>query len=153
MTSSQQRRGFKAMKLRAQETERQNAAAIQLEKGRFQLKLNDIAEEKHSKLNQLPIDQYELADDSSDVDGGKRTVLGTNEEDGGTGEQTAIWVNSIVDQSEGDGAVPHRVDIVSQTSGDPQQVSNINLGDPNATTNIVGNHNRSATPTALPNDM
>ena len=152
MTSSQRRRALEAMKLGAQETERQNAAAIQLEKERFQLKLEEIAEEKRSKLNEFQIDEYELADDSSEVDGGKRTVLGTNEEDGVTGGETANWVNSIVGQSEGDAAVSHRVDNVSQTSGDSEQVTNINLGDPNANTNITDDHNRSTPSTAIPHD-
>ena len=46
MTSSQRRCALEAMKFRAQETERPNAAAIHLEKERFQLKLKEIAEEK-----------------------------------------------------------------------------------------------------------
>ena len=51
-----------------------------------------------------------------------------------------------------DAAVPHRFDNVCQTSGNSEQVTNINLGDPNATTNIVGNHNRPATQTAKSHD-
>ena len=44
MTSSQRRRALEATKLRAQEAERQTAAAMQLEKDRFDLRLKEIAE-------------------------------------------------------------------------------------------------------------
>ena len=65
MTSSQRRRALESTKLRAQEDERQTAAAMQLEKDRFDLRLKEIAEEKRRKLNELKIDEMELADDSS----------------------------------------------------------------------------------------
>ena len=53
MISSQRRRALEATKLRAQEAERQTAAAMQLEKDRFDLRLKEIAEEKRRKLNEL----------------------------------------------------------------------------------------------------
>ena len=65
MTSSKQRRVLEATKLRAQEAERQTAAAMQLEKVRFNLRLKEIAEEKRRKLNELKLDEMEFADDSS----------------------------------------------------------------------------------------
>ena len=69
MTSSQRRLALEAMKLGVLETERQNAAAIQLEKGCFQLKLKEIAEEKRNKLNELQIEDYEMVDDSRKTNG------------------------------------------------------------------------------------
>ena len=50
MTSSQRRRAIEATKLQAQKAERQTAAALQLEKDRFDLRLNEIAEKKTPQI-------------------------------------------------------------------------------------------------------
>ena len=52
MTSSQRRRALEATKLRAQKAEPQRAAAMQLEKNRFDLSLKKL-EEKRRVLNEL----------------------------------------------------------------------------------------------------
>ena len=50
MTSSQRRRAIEATRLQAQKAERQTAAALQLEKDRFDLRLNEIAEKKTPQI-------------------------------------------------------------------------------------------------------
>ena len=117
MTSSQRRRALEATKLRAQEAERQTAAAMQLEKDRFDLRLKDITEEKRRKVNELEIDEMELADDSSVAKNVNLAPLGVNDEDGGTGNLTAAdWVHSIVNQNEREMSVPLPTDVVSPAS-------------------------------------
>ena len=69
---------------------------MQLEKDRFDLRLKENAEEKRRKLNELNIDEIELADDSSIANDKYLEPLGVNDEDGGTGTPTADRVHSIV---------------------------------------------------------
>ena len=143
MTSSQRRRALEATKLRAQEAERQTAAAMQLEKDRFDLRLKEIAEEKRRKLNELKIDEMELADDSS-VANVNLAPLGVNDEDGGTGNLTADWVHSIVNQTERDMGVPLPTDVVSPASRGLDQATSSILDNVKSTTHIEDNLNQFA---------
>ena len=113
MTHSQRRRALEATNLRAQEAERQTAAAMQLEKDRFDLRLKESSEEKRCKLNELKIDEVELPDNSSVANDVNLAPLGVNDEDGGTANLTADWVHSIVNQTEREVGVPLPTDIVS----------------------------------------
>ena len=116
MTSGQRRRALEATMLRTQEAERQTKAAMQFEKDRFDLGLKEIAEEKRRKLNELKINEKELADDSSVANDVNLAPLGVNDEDGGTGNLTADWVHSIVNQTERELGVPLPIDIISPAS-------------------------------------
>ena len=135
MTSSQRRRALEATKLRAQEAERQTAAAMQLEKDRFDLRLKEYTEEKRRKLNELKIDEMELADDSS-VAIVNLAPLGVNDEDGGTGNLTADWVHSIVNQTEREMGVPLPTDVVSPASRGLDQATSSILDNVKSTTHI-----------------
>ena len=143
MTSSQRRRTLEATKLRAQEAERQTAAAMQLEKDRFDLRLKEIAEEKRRKLNELKIDEMELADDSS-VANVNLAPLGVNDEDGGTGNLTADWVHSIVNQTEREMGVPLPTDVVSPASRGLDQATSSILDNVKSTIHIEDNLNQFA---------
>ena len=98
MTSSQRRRTLEATKLRVQEVERQIAAAMQLEKDRFDLRLTEFAEENRRKRNELKMD---IADNSSVAKHVNLAPLVVNDEDGGTGTLTEGWVHLIVNQPNG----------------------------------------------------
>ena len=144
MTSSQRRRILEATKLRAQEAERQTAAAMQLEKDRFDLRLKETAEEKRCKLNELKIDEMELADDSSVVNNVNLAPLDVNDEDGGTGNLTADWVHSIVNQTEREMGVPLPTDVVSPASRVLDQATSPILDNVKSTTHIEDNLNQFA---------
>ena len=144
MTSCQPRRALEATKLRAQEAERQTAAAMQLEKDRFDLRLKEVAEEKRRKLNELKIDEMELADDSSVANDVNLAPLGVNDEDGGTGILTADWVHSIVNQTEREMGVPLPTDVVSPASRGLDQATSSILDNVKYTTHIEENLNQFA---------
>ena len=144
MTSSQRRRALEATKLRAQKAERQTAAAMQLEKDRFDLRLKEIAEEKRRKLNELKIDEMELAGDSSVANDVNLAPLGVNDEDGGTGKLTAVWVHSIVNQTEREMGVPLPTDVVSPASRALDQATSSILDNVKSTTHIEDNLNQFA---------
>ena len=144
MTSSQRRRALEATKLRAQEAERQTAAAMQLEKDRFDLRLKEIAEEKRCKLNELKIDEMELAEYSSVVNNVNLAPLGVNDEVGGTGNLTADWVHSIVNQTEREMGVPFPTDVVSPASRVLDQATSPILDNVKSTTHIEDNLNQFA---------
>ena len=146
MTSSQQRRALEATKLRAHEAERQTAAAMQ--KDRFDLRLKETAKEKCRKLNELKIDELELADDSCVANDVYLAPLGVNDEDGVTSNLTADWVYSIVNQTEREKGVPLPTDVVSLASRGLDQTKSSILDNVKSTTQIEDNLNQFADNTA-----
>ena len=139
MTSSQRRRALEATKLRAQGAERQTAAALQLEKDRFDPRLKEIAEEKRRELDELKIDKMELADDSSVANDVNLAPLGVSDVHSGTGNVTTDWVHSIANQTERVLGVPLPTDIVSQASRGLDQAARSILDNVKSTTHIEDN--------------
>ena len=86
----------------------------------------------------------ELADDSSVANDVNLAPLGVNDEEGGTGNLTAIWVHSIVNQTEREMGVPLPTDVVSTPSRDLEQASSSILDNVKSTTHIEDNLNQLA---------
>ena len=85
----------------------------------------------------------ELADDSS-VANVNLAPLGVNDEDGGTGNLTADWVHSIVNQTEREMGVPLPTDVVSPASRGLDQATSSILDNVKSTTHIEDNLNQFA---------
>ena len=85
----------------------------------------------------------ELADDSS-VANVNLAPLGVNDEDGGTGNLTADWVHSIVNQTEQEMGVPLPTDVVSPASRGLDQATSSILDHVKSTTHIEDNLNQFA---------
>ena len=86
----------------------------------------------------------ELADDSCVANDVNLAPLGVNDEDGGTGNLTADWVHSIVNQTEREMGVPLPTDVVSLASRGLDQGTSSILDNVKSTTHIEDNLNQFA---------